>query len=100
LRPEILTSAIKAINNPLYGYNWEISEKVDSDYAYIWMISPENLYVIFEGNKGIGFQSLPKTIDLGSYLNSFEVPSSCKKCFYYLPTCLLKISSRILLIII
>ena len=56
------------MSNPLYGYNWEISEKVDSGYAYIWMILPENLYVIFEGNKGIGYQSLPKTIDLGSYL--------------------------------
>ena len=54
--------------NPLYGYNWEISEEVDSGYLYTWIVLPENLYVIFEGNKGIGYQSLPKTIDLGSYL--------------------------------
>ncbi|HXR81569.1 MAG TPA: hypothetical protein VN763_11650, partial [Saprospiraceae bacterium] len=53
--------------NPLYGYNWEISEEVDSGYLYTWMVLTENVYVIFEGNKGIGYQSLPKTIDLDNY---------------------------------
>jgi hypothetical protein len=58
--------------NPLYGYNWEISEKVDSGYTYTWMVLTENVYVIFDGNKVIGYQSLPKIIDLDNYFESLR----------------------------
>lgn len=53
--------------NPLYGYDWEIMEVVDSGYAYTWMVLPKGVYVIFEGSKGIGQLALPRQIDLGSY---------------------------------
>ncbi|HZV68553.1 MAG TPA: hypothetical protein VFG10_03385 [Saprospiraceae bacterium] len=53
--------------NGLYGYDWKISEEVDSGYTFAIMALPEALFGIFSGNKGIGYQHLPKTLDLSSY---------------------------------
>lgn len=40
--------------NPLYGYDWEIAEEMDSGYTYTIMAMPGGIYGIFDGTKIIG----------------------------------------------
>src|SRR5258706_48876 len=70
--------------NPLYGYDWKISEEVDSGYTYTIMALPEAMYGIFDGNKTIGQNNLPKQIESGSYpeyIRSFLVFSEALSPF-------------------
>jgi thiol-disulfide isomerase/thioredoxin len=53
--------------NPLYGYDWEITEERHSGYEFTHMVLPNAIYVIYEGTKIIGKGNLPQKIDLASF---------------------------------
>lgn len=76
-------------SNPLYGYDWEIAEEVAGGYTYTFMILPEEIYAIFEGNKGIGKSQLPQTLDQGSYteyIRSFFILNEVYSPFFNVPS--------------
>jgi hypothetical protein len=64
------------LNNPLYGYDWEITEILSSGFKYTFLILPDAYYVIYEGTKRMARYRLPEKINMGSlieYLRSYLI---------------------------
>jgi hypothetical protein len=64
------------LNNPLYGYDWEITEVLSSGFKYTFLILPDAYYVIYEGTKRMARYRLPEKINMGSlmeYLRSYLI---------------------------
>lgn len=58
--------------NTIYGYDWKITEHLKTKFNYTHMVIGDTLYVIYDGNKGIGVNKLKDVIDPGTHMEAIR----------------------------